>query len=116
MNLSSLDNVQPEPVLNSEQKPIVIPSAQVSANALVVRCLSIRQKSKKNTKHIGNGLRRNVYKRDNNKCLRCGSREDLSIDHIVPVIKGGVKAKFNLQTLCVPCNCWKGDRIIDFRQ
>lgn len=36
MNLSSIDNFQPEQVLNSEQKPIVSPSAQVSANALVI--------------------------------------------------------------------------------
>jgi hypothetical protein len=30
MNQSSKENVQPEPKLNIEQKPIVIPSAQVS--------------------------------------------------------------------------------------
>lgn len=93
-----------------------IGSSPNCSNALVVRCLSIRQKSEKNTRHIGDGLRRNVYGRDKNKCLRCGSKNDLSIDHVVPVSKGGVKAKFNLQTLCRDCNNWKGDRIIDFRQ
>lgn len=33
---SSIESVQPEPKLNSEQKPMVIPSAQVSANAMLV--------------------------------------------------------------------------------
>lgn len=33
---SSIENFQPEPLMNSEQKPIVSPSAQVSANALVI--------------------------------------------------------------------------------
>ena len=96
---------------------MIAPTSCVAiGNTLVVRCLSIQVRPEKYTRNIGNGLRRNVYNRDKNKCLRCGSKDDLSIDHIVPVIKGGVKAKFNLQTLCRTCNTWKGDRIIDFRQ
>lgn len=43
MNQSSIDNFQPEQVLNNEQKPIVSTSAQVSANAVLaaVRCVDI---------------------------------------------------------------------------
>lgn len=40
---STIENFQPEQVLNSEQKPIVSTSAQVSANALVGSSLSTRE-------------------------------------------------------------------------
>jgi 5-methylcytosine-specific restriction endonuclease McrA len=80
-----------------------------SINELINRCLSIHRRKESHIRNIGNGLRKNIY-------IRCGIKYDLSIDHIVPVSKGGVKAKFNLQTLCRNCNRWKGHKIIDFRR
>jgi len=84
-------------------------------NNLVEKCLLIDKKQEYSIRRIGSQLRIRIYDRDNNKCLRCGSKENLTIDHIVPVSMGGVKEKFNLQTLCKHCNQWKGSRIIDFR-
>lgn len=49
------------------------------------------------------------------RCLRCGSEDELSIDHIKPVVLGGQTTLDNLQTLCVRCNSWKNDQEIDFR-
>ncbi len=85
---------------------------QQCAIHIVMRCFSIKKSS--NQARIGSGLRRNVYKRDDHKCLKCGQKENLSIDHIVPLSKGGLKAKFNLQTLCVSCNSQKGNRIASY--
>lgn len=59
---------------------------------------------------ISNGLRRAVYERDNFSCLHCGSREQLSIDHIIPWSKGGSHDFGNLQTLCKSCNSKKGTK------
>lgn len=46
-------------------------------------------------------------------CQLCGrelSIENVTIDHIVPISKGGTNAIENLQPLCFRCNCSKHDR------
>jgi 5-methylcytosine-specific restriction endonuclease McrA len=45
------------------------------------------------------------------KCVQCGSNKNPSIDHIIPVSKGGHDGLENLQVLCSKCNCKKGNRI-----
>lgn len=51
-----------------------------------------------------------VWERDNFTCLHCGTRRDLTIDHIVPRSKNGTHDEANLQTLCRRCNSRKGAR------
>lgn len=41
-------------------------------------------------------------------CAQCGTTESLTIDHIVPLSKGGTHRIENLQVLCYPCNQAKG--------
>jgi hypothetical protein len=52
-----------------------------------------------------------VWRRDGGKCARCGSREKLEYDHIVPVSKGGSNTERNIELLCERCNREKGNRI-----
>lgn len=54
-------------------------------------------------------IRWEIWERDNFTCRNCGSRHKLSIDHIIPVSKGGQTIKENLQTLCTSCNVKKGN-------
>lgn len=49
-----------------------------------------------------------------NVCLACGKSE-VTIDHIVPISKGGSSNIDNLQPLCGRCNTRKRDEIIDYR-
>lgn len=54
----------------------------------------------------------------NYTCLRCGRQEPeikLTVDHIIPVSKGGAGTIDNIQPLCKPCNTAKHDREIDYR-
>jgi len=44
----------------------------------------------------------------NFSCVHCGTKENLSIDHIKPVSKGGTDDIDNLQILCKSCNSKKG--------
>lgn len=58
-------------------------------------------------------LRWAVWERDNFTCVQCGTRQNLSIDHIIPESKGGPMTLDNLQTLCSPCNRRKGAKMPD---
>lgn len=62
-------------------------------------------------KNISASLRLKVYRKDGYCCVKCSSREDLSLDHIIPESKGGVSTIDNLQTLCRHCNVVKGSKI-----
>lgn len=49
-----------------------------------------------------------------NKCLKCGENE-VTIDHVVPLSKGGTHSMDNVQPLCRSCNSTKHDKTIDYR-
>jgi 5-methylcytosine-specific restriction endonuclease McrA len=55
-----------------------------------------------------------IYLRDGLSCCYCGeSVEDgasLTLDHVLPVIKGGTNDASNLVTSCFRCNLHKGKR------
>lgn len=53
--------------------------------------------------------RQNVFKRDNHECQYCGSKKDLTLDHVIPKSKGGKSTWTNLVTACKKCNARKGD-------
>jgi len=52
--------------------------------------------------------RRNVLARDRFRCVYCGSSRSLTVDHVVPVSKGGEWAWENLVAACSACNQRKG--------
>jgi 5-methylcytosine-specific restriction endonuclease McrA len=54
--------------------------------------------------------RKNVMRRDRGRCQYCGSRDRLTIDHVLPKSRGGKDTWENLVAACVPCNNRKGDR------
>jgi 5-methylcytosine-specific restriction endonuclease McrA len=53
--------------------------------------------------------RQNVFKRDSFECQYCGTRKELTLDHIIPSSKGGLHTWSNLITACKRCNAKKGD-------
>ena len=53
--------------------------------------------------------RQNIYRRDGHKCQYCGSRSNLTLDHVIPISKGGNSSWENLVTACKKCNARKGD-------
>ena len=54
--------------------------------------------------------RSRIYKRDNHECVYCGSKKDLTLDHVIPKSKGGSNEWTNLVTSCFKCNLKKGNK------
>lgn len=52
-----------------------------------------------------------VWRRDEGKCSKCGSRKNLEYDHIIPISKGGSNTVRNIELLCEECNRRKKDNI-----
>lgn len=52
-----------------------------------------------------------VWRRDEGKCVECGSNEKLEFDHIIPFSKGGSNTYRNIQLLCEVCNRTKSNSI-----
>lgn len=65
-------------------------------------------------KRIRSSQRARIFERDLHRCRNCGrgGSEDnpLTIDHIVPIGRGGTNNDTNLQTLCAACNRLKAER------
>jgi 5-methylcytosine-specific restriction endonuclease McrA len=53
-----------------------------------------------------------IYKRDDYECQYCESKNDLTIDHIIPRSKGGKDTWDNLVACCTSCNLKKGNKLL----
>jgi 5-methylcytosine-specific restriction endonuclease McrA len=56
--------------------------------------------------------RRAVFARDGWACQYCGSRSNLTVDHVIPRSKGGQSSWENIVASCGPCNRRKGDSLL----
>ncbi|MDG6941427.1 MAG: HNH endonuclease [Nitrososphaerota archaeon] len=64
------------------------------------------------TRIIPSGVKLEVWKRDGGKCAKCGAKDNLHFDHIIPYSKGGTSYDAsNIQLLCLRHNLEKSDRI-----
>jgi len=54
--------------------------------------------------------RREVLRRDNHQCQYCGSKHNLTLDHVLPRSRGGTHTWDNVVTACEKCNQYKADR------
>jgi 5-methylcytosine-specific restriction endonuclease McrA len=50
----------------------------------------------------------NVFLRDRFSCQYCGTRDDLTFDHLLPRSRGGHTVWSNVVAACSPCNLRKG--------
>lgn len=57
-----------------------------------------------------------IYKRDNKKCFYCAKKlllKQITLDHYLPLSKGGTDDIFNVVISCKKCNKLKNDSIPD---
>jgi 5-methylcytosine-specific restriction endonuclease McrA len=78
---------------------------------LVIRLIKyIPQKNRKNIVRFNRG---NIFLRDGYTCQYCQVKtpeKQLTMDHVIPVVKDGPKSWENIVTACQPCNLKKGGR------
>lgn len=64
-------------------------------------------------KNVVKFTRNNVLLRDHFTCQYCGKKpphHQLTLDHVIPVVKGGLKTWDNMVAACKNCNVKKGGR------
>lgn len=54
----------------------------------------------------------NLFLRDEFRCQYCGSRGDMTFDHVIPRCRGGRTTWENVVAACGPCNLRKGSRTL----
>jgi len=54
----------------------------------------------------------NLFLRDEFTCQYCGSRGDLTFDHVIPRARGGKTMWENVVAACGPCNLKKGSKLL----
>ena len=82
------------------------PSIEIKIPSVVVLKQYIRPTS------ASASTRFNLFLRDEFKCQYCGSKGDMTFDHIVPRSKGGRTTWENVVASCQKCNLRKGSKSI----
>ncbi len=54
----------------------------------------------------------NLFLRDEFRCQYCGSKGDLTFDHVLPRSRGGITSWQNVVAACSPCNLRKGSKTL----
>jgi 5-methylcytosine-specific restriction endonuclease McrA len=92
-------------IIKSAENPIVA-GYQTYVRPLIIRLLSYIRFNQRNLKVN----RTRIYKRDNHECAYCGSKKQLTLDHIIPKSRGGGNDWNNLVTCCFKCNLKKANK------
>jgi 5-methylcytosine-specific restriction endonuclease McrA len=73
-----------------------------------------RRRARKRNATVEKVNRDDIIKRDKSTCQICGkllSKKEITLDHIIPLSRGGEHSKSNLQVACNSCNCKKSSKI-----
>lgn len=91
-------------VINPRETKSKIPEPIDARACTCLHVYTLEESAQLNGVNIPGALRETVFNRDGRKCLRCGSTNDLTVDHIFPRSSGGTHLLTNLRTLCRKCN------------
>jgi len=94
-----------------DNRPTAWDRRQFFSDSSATRVAKHRQKRRemglKATDHIHKDVRKRVMEKCGNACIYCGSTDDLTMDHAIPVRRGGANEEANLQVACRSCNADK---------
>ena len=92
-------------IVSQYDRVISSPSFSMKLPSVIALKSYIRQQSNPNF------TRFNVFLRDKFMCQYCGSKKELTFDHLLPRSKGGKTDWRNVVTACSSCNVKKGGRL-----
>jgi hypothetical protein len=98
--------------LEAGQWKLLVDRVIKSGDAELATALAEETGTSQTRERLSAEVRRAVWVRDQGKCARCGNRERLEFDHIVPVSRGGSNTERNVELLCEVCNRAKSDSIM----
>lgn len=98
----------PLPAVEAE-KSVELPPILVDSITITTKTDSVPKQNRREA--IPRAVQRDIWRRDDGKCVECSSKERLCFDHIIPFSRGGSNTSRNLQLLCERCNLSKGNRI-----
>jgi hypothetical protein len=76
----------------------------------VERLRNLKENRKSATRgYIADDVLAYVLVRDEEKCVKCSSKQSLQFDHILPISRGGSDEPDNLRVLCRSCNLARGN-------
>jgi hypothetical protein len=105
--LNSLRHVKDYALVKSESPTITVETVVDALGAAAQE----HDESAQDRRAIPSSVRMEVWRRDGGKCAKCGGREKLEYDHIIPISKGGSNTARNIELLCEGCNRSKSNRI-----
>lgn len=101
--------------LQERDRRIKYATEYAKRNPHVAQATKVRRRAQK----VANGLFRfnskdwkDCLNRHGRRCFYCGSEEGLSMDHVIPLSRGGTHGPGNIVPACIPCNCQKQARTI----
>lgn len=94
-------NYVPEEI---SRKVIEVLKIQPNEIKRIRKYLSRETESFEMTRAVPAIIRKQVYKKYNNKCAKCSAEENLHIHHIVKYSEGGLHVLENLMLLCAKCH------------
>lgn len=100
--------------MTAEEVAAVIIAREMRKEQVVKRAKSIAATPIQQTpdrRRIPDDVKLLVWRRDEGRCVKCGSTTELQYDHIIPVSLGGGSSPENVELLCGPCNRRKGNSI-----
>lgn len=96
------EDVQVLVLQRDQQKQATLERAR--ADVFGKESVDVADASRPRREPIAESVRHQVWRRDEGRCVDCGSRERLEFDHIIPVSQGGSNTARNLELRCEICN------------
>jgi len=81
-------------------------------NKEIIKERKMRRKILKLSNGIFNILPKEIKRLYNSECVFCKNKNDITLDHVIPLTRGGTHSVGNLQPLCKSCNSSKNNKLM----